>query len=274
MNPQLVIAPGRIDFYVWDGRFASYDIEGSVPGFTALHACGMKAVTQPDTASGRGVWLAHGNVNGMAFGAAGVGGRPAGRIVTNDLMARRGSQSTGFLHECVWTAPNGDCVLNDVRTVRVARGPSQGVLLDFGIRFTAPAHAGVTFGQSDDALLSACIAPPLLSSGGGQQRNSNDEFGPAAIHGRQARWCACNGVVRGETVGLAFLDHPGNPWHPSPWLFREDGVLSPSPFPWRQHTLEPGRSLALRYRIVVHSGYVEAGWIQARMADWLRENPD
>jgi Methane oxygenase PmoA len=271
MNPQLTTAPGRIDFYVWDERFASYEIEGSVPGFTTLFASGMRPVTQPGTASGRGVWLAHGNVNGMAFGTDGNSDRPAGRIVTNDLTARRGSQSTGFLHECIWTAPDGECVLDDVRTIRVARGPSQGVLLDIGIRFTAQAANGVTFGQSADSLLIACIATPLLASGGGQQRNSNDEFGPAAMHGRQARWCACNGVVRGETVGFAFLDHPGNPWHPSPWLCREDGVMSPSPFPWRQHKLEHGRSLALRYRIVVHFGYVEAGWIQERMADWLRE---
>ena len=137
--------------------------------------------------------------------------------------------------------------------------------------FAAPGEGMVEFGRSDRALLCARIAPTLMPSGGGQLRNSSDEFGPDALNGRQASWCACNGVVLGETVGIAILDHPGNPWHPSPWLVRDDGLMSPSPFAWQGYTLRPERPLALRYRVLVHSGYVEAGWVQARLADWLRE---
>jgi hypothetical protein len=71
-------------------------------------------------------------------------------------------------------------------------------------------------------------------------------------------------------VGFALLEHPDNPWYPSPWLCREDGLLSPSPFAWRKLDLEPGAVLTLQYRLIVHSGYVEAGWVRERQADWLR----
>jgi hypothetical protein len=269
MNPQLITAPGRIEIHIWGERFTTYEIDGAAPGFTALFARGLRAVTQPGPAD-RGLWVMHGNVNGIAFGTGEQSDRPIGRIVPTDLLARRGSHSVGFHHKCSWIAPDGVCLLHEERTVRAAHGPSAGALLDFGITFSAAGDA-VELGRTESALLCTRVAPNLLPSGGGQLRSSTDEFGPEAVHSRQAMWCACTGVVQGETVGMAILEHPGNPWSPSPWVAREDGLISPSPFGWRSLTLEPERPLVLRYRIVVHSGYVEAGWVRARLADWLRE---
>jgi hypothetical protein len=161
-------------------------------------------------------------------------------------------------------------VLEDERTIRVTHGPSSGAILDLRILLKAVSDNAVTLGQTEESLLCACVAPQLLPSGGGQLRNSNDEFGCDEIHGRLASWCACNGVVAGDTVGFALLDHPDNPWYPSPWNCRGDGILSPSPFAWRAVELPPGAALDLKYRLVIHCGYVEAGWVRARLADWVR----
>ena len=268
MNPQLTTAPGRIEIYVHGERFASYETDKSIPGFTALYATGLRAISQPAPPTGHGLWIGHGRVNDIAFdGGAGSGGC----IKTTDLLVRRGPLTVGFQHECGWIAPGGRVLLNEVRTIRVANGPSAGALLDITLELMSPPGAAVVFGQDETGLLQARIAGPLLPSGGGQMRNSSDEFGPDGIDGRQAAWCACNGVVLGETVGLALLDHPGNPWHPPRWVCRADGVLSPSPFLAGDFQIDPGRALELRYRVVVHSGYVEAGWIRERLADWLRE---
>jgi hypothetical protein len=103
-------------------------------------------------------------------------------------------------------------------------------------------------------------------------RNSEGDYGVEAIHTRSASWCASMGVVQGETVGIAVLDHPHNPWYPSTWVASEEGLLSPGPSPWRTTPLEPGRSLSLRYRLIVHRGYVEAGWAQARLQEWENEH--
>ncbi|MDD2599917.1 MAG: PmoA family protein [Kiritimatiellae bacterium] len=33
----------------------------------------------------------------------------------------------------------------------------------------------------------------------------------------------------GAFKGLAILQHPENPWYPSPWFTRDYGLLSPTP---------------------------------------------
>ena len=261
MNPHLTTAPGRLGLDISGARFADYATDGPVPGFTALYAGGDRCVSRLDASTGRCAWIGHGNVNEVAFGQTGGGRRPAGLIETGDLLARRGSQSAGFRHACHWVTPAGERLLSAACTVRIAPGPSAGVLLDLSIVLTPCTQTAVALGRSGQGPLSVRVAAPLLPDGGGQLRNSNDEFGPEEIHGRQAAWCACNGVVDGETVGMAILDHPDNPWHPTPWVCTNDGLLSPSPFPWRSHTFAPRELLSLRYRIVLHSGYVEAGWV-------------
>lgn len=270
MIPQITTRPGSVDVHIDGERFGSYTSEGAAPGFTVLHAAGLRPVTQTDPAAGVALWVEHGNVTGLAVGLPVTAEGPAGRILSRALIVRRGAQSVGFLHECSWVAPDGESLLSDTRTVRIVRGPSAGIILDITLALEAPAGKSVEFGRTDEALLCLRVAPALCPAGGGQMRSSEDQFGPEAIHGRQAAWCACNGVVAAETVGLAFLDHPENPWHPAPWVCREDGLISPSPFPWRAFELEPGRTLTLKYRILVHSGYVEAGWVHARLRDWVQ----
>lgn len=293
----LLTANDRLEIFARGERFAAYRHgEGVTPGFTTLYASGERALTQPSP-NGLGLWLMHGNVNGAAFGGAteeekrrrggeengdkqqGASSKPlfpVGRIVTDDLMVRRGTYSVGFQHECGWMLPNGERALTTVCTTRVLPGPSEGVILDIELRLQAPDDRGVTLGRSEDALLCVRAASGLYSvepfaMGAGQTRNSLGEYGTSQVHGRAARWCANVGVVDGETCGFAFLEHPANPAFPSPWIARTDGVLSPSPFGWRSQTLEPGEALRLRYRLLTHLGYVNQGWADARLADYLRE---
>lgn len=286
----LLTTADRVEFFVRGEPFATYCYrEGDTSGFTALYAQGERAVTQT-AANGCALWLMHGNVNGVAYGVPPTEGNgkkeegkeasissfpPVGQIVTEEMMARRGSLSVGFQHECVWLNEAGDRVLADRRTVRVLPGPSEGTLLDIEVRLQAPEKAAVTFGATEDSLLCIRAASALYSDApltmGGQVRNSLGEYGAEAVHGRQARWCACVGVVRGETVGFAFMEHPGNDGFPSPWVARPDGVLSPTPFGWRSQTLQAGRSLTLRYRLLVHVGYVNQGWADARQSDFAGE---
>jgi hypothetical protein len=274
----LLTTADRVEIFVRGEPFATYRYrESDTPGFTALYAQGERAVTQL-AANGLALWMMHGNVNGVAYGVPGVPiGQSVGQIITEDMMARRGSLSVGFQHDCVWLNEAGERALTDRRTVRVLPGPSEGTILDIEIRLQAPDDAPVTFGQTEDSLLcvraaSALYSDAPLTMGGGQVRNSLGEYGAESLHGRQARWCACVGVVRGETVGFAFLEHPRNDGFPSPWVARPDGVLSPTPFEWRSRTLPTGHSLTLRYRLLVHVGYVNQGWADARQSDFAGES--
>ncbi len=270
----LQTGPNRLDFYVRGERFATYRYAPTeLPGFTALYATGGRAITP----EGRALWLAHGSINGIAFGAlsekSAKDAKPAsaGRIVSTEMLARRGPLSVGFRQTCAWIAPDDRCLLTDERTIRVTAGPAEGGILDLSLRLIATEESPVTLGRTESALLLLRAAPALCPAGGGQLRNSAGDYGPAAMRGRGAAWCAGVGVVQGATVGFALLDHPDNPWHPSPWLAQDDGTLSPSPFSWRSLELPPGGALRLRYRLLVYSGYVEAGWADARLAEFAAE---
>jgi hypothetical protein len=260
----------RIDLLVRGERFATYrHANNDLLGFSALYAPGERRVTHP-AETGPALWLAHGNVNGVAFGVPTSDG-PSGKIVLREIVARRGSQTVGFQRECDWRGPDDALLLTEVSTVRALPGPGMGGILDLDIRLRAPDDRHITFGRTEHSLLMLRVASALCAEGIGQMRNSRGDYGPDAIHGREAAWCACVGVVQGATVGIAFLAHPSNPYSPSPWNCRRDGTLSPSPFAWREEQLPPGRTLRLRYRLHVYQGYVETGWADARLAEFARE---
>lgn len=265
------------------------------PGFVALYAPAERLITRT-VENGLALWLGHGNVNGLAFGIEDaeptgsldrsenselteqLANSADGEIVSLEMLTRRSAYSVGFQHECAWLAPDGKRIVTDTRTVRVTPGPSEGAILDIQIVLQVPGDTPVVFGRSQSAFLSIRAASALTSvdafaMGAGQLRNSLGAYGSENVHSRMAKWCACVGVVRGETVGFAFLEHPDNPFFPSPWIARPDGVLSPSPFGWRSFNLGAGESLTLRYRLLVHVGYVNQGWADARLADFVRDNP-
>ena len=252
----------RIEMFVRGERCATYRYaEGQTPGFVSLAAPGERLITQPN-AEGLGMWLAQPTIHNSQS--------------TIEMTARRGAYSVGFQHECAWLDEDGKRLLTDSRTIRVAPGPSEGAILDIALRLRAEEERSVTFAPSEEGLLCLRVASGLFDAGteligGGQIRNNWGEYGMNALHGRQAKWCAGMGVIQGETVGFAFLEHPHNPYFPSPWIARPDGVLSPSPFGWRSLTLAPGGSLDLRYRILIYMGYVNQGWADARLQDFARE---
>ena len=289
----LQTAQDTLTFRVRGERFAVYHAAPENPGFTVLFAPEFRAVTRALRSDGLALWLGHGDVNGVSFGSppnnteieTAQSNLPddlealrcqfenkTGRIVTRDTLARRGSQSIGFRQTCAWLAPDGREMLTDMRTVRVMPGPSAGRILDFTLELHAPNDAPVRFGPSQESLLQMQIASAFLPIGGGQIRSSAGEYGTVELHGRRAAWVAGVGVIAGQTVGFAWLDHPENRDHPPPWIVRETGVVAPSPLGWQTVELAPGEIFSARYRLLVHEGYVEQGWADTRMDDWLRES--
>src|SRR6266536_6018548 len=48
--------------------------------------------------------------------------------------------------------------------------------------------------------------------------------------GKRAEWCDYYGPVDGKTVGVAILDDPRNPRHPTSWHVRDYGLFAANPF--------------------------------------------
>ena len=48
--------------------------------------------------------------------------------------------------------------------------------------------------------------------------------------GKRAKWCDYHGPVEGKIMGVAILDHPQNPRHPTWWHVRDYGLFAANPF--------------------------------------------
>ena len=59
-----------------------------------------------------------------------------------------------------------------------------------------------------------------------------------------------------RSAGIAILDHPANPRHPTPWYTGSGAgnFLNAAPLFHEPMTLAAGETLALRYRVLVHDG--------------------
>jgi hypothetical protein len=92
---------------------------------------------------------------------------------------------------------------------------------------------------------------------GWQLADSEDRKGLAA-HGQKARWMDFSGqTADGRAAGIAIFDHPDNLRHPSPGFVIMDpkvpfGYFSPALLFGGPYTLSAGKSLTLRYRVLIH----------------------
>ncbi len=88
--------------------------------------------------------------------------------------------------------------------------------------------------------------------------NAEGQTGENNTFGQPSPWMDCHGKRMGKTEGMAILQHPSNPWYPSPWFTRDYGFFSPTPMYWPENgntsEFKNGDKITLRYRVLVHSG--------------------
>jgi hypothetical protein len=264
---RLETRPESVELFVRERRVARYLHSAPIPGLLPICAADGQAVTQLGFDTGVSVWVGHPDLAGYTFGEASAE-RP-GRYRSLGVVARRGSQSVGLQHTCGCFTPGGECLLTEVRTLRVQPGPSQGMILDFRLELQAPQAHPVTLPRTERGLLRLRLASVFVSAGG-TIRNSVGEYG-TELNRRSAAWCGGVGVVQAETVGLVVLDHPENPGHPPTWNLDPDGTLEVDPHVWQETVIAPGKSVEFRYRLHTHTGYVEQGWADRRLREFIAQ---
>jgi hypothetical protein len=237
----------------------------------------------------RGLWFAHSDVNGIDFWANenSQKGSKTGRIVLRKILETKGGQSSGSIAAAFdWLDPAGHSILNETRRMVFYAEPKQRAI-DFYITLT-PAGP-VTFGDIKDGLFAIRVAPSLEEQADGApaapQRtghivNAAGARGEAEVWGKRAPWADYYGEVDGEKLGIAILDHPGNPRHPPYWHARGYGLFAANPFGVREFerdktkdgslTLAPGQTLRFRYRVIIHSGDAASAGIQAQFEKYAQ----
>lgn len=125
-------------------------------------------------------------------------------------------------------------------------------LIDVELEFTGTATLGkTTFGP-----LAVRVRPSMsVFDGGGEIRNAEGAINEKDVHLRRAAWIDLSGPVSPTSRGgVAILDHPSNPGHPTAWHCRDDGWAGAALCKDAEIAITPEKPLRLKYRVVLHRG--------------------
>jgi hypothetical protein len=198
----------------------------------------------------RGLWFAHGDVNGFDFWGNEARGGKFGRIVLAKVNSLSGGQDSGVIDATFdWRDPSGTILLTE------GRHSKEGT---FALRVAS-------------ALEEPRTGTPAEPPRTGHIVDSLGREGEKQVWGKRADWVDFYGVVDGEALGIAMFDHPLNPRHPTYWHARGYGLLAANIFGLREFendkskdgslTLAPGETLRFRYRVVIHPGDVRSAHV-------------
>ena len=216
----------------------------------------------------RGVWLAYKDVNGVDFwqNEFSYQNKLAGKVVTRSVGNLKSGKETGsFRGIFAWVAPSGEAMLEETRVMSF-RGDAKLRMVDIDINLKA--LVDTTFGDSKDGAFSIRLAEPLTEKNSGTMVNSEGGRKMDQTWGKAASWVNYSGTLDGEKLGVALFEHPDSFHHPSRWHVRDYGLLAVNPFgsnafdkeaPVSKFVLSKGKSIRLRYRIVVHPEMDAAG---------------
>jgi hypothetical protein len=184
-------------------------------------------------------------------------GLERGRIISvNALIEKQGGDSVVITDECIWSRPGALSPVKDTRRYTIISPSAAMTLID--VEITMEMLMDVHIKKTNHSLFSARMAADLAVTNGGTMINAGGAKSEKDTFGKGSPWIDFYGK-RGLTIeGLAIMQHPSNPWYPSPWFTRDYGFISPTPMYWPENGeetfMKEGTKLRLRYRVVVHAG--------------------
>jgi hypothetical protein len=175
-----------------------------------------------------------------------------------------------------WRAPGGATILNEIQSWTLTDDLEGGAYtLDLSWSLTPAANGGdVRFGEYPYGGL--FLRMPYRPEAAGSIACDSEGRENGAAEQQRARWVVvCLPLPDREPhngpCGIAILDHPNNPEHPTPWRVDEQLGVAPSRCiagPW---TLSPGETTTSRYRLFVFAGPLDHPRIEA---EWQRFGAD
>jgi hypothetical protein len=256
-----------------------------------------------------GLWFNYEDVNGVDFWNNSDAIQPAERakmgvIRQERIVEMRDGDAAGSLTtESNWLGPNEKLLVKE-RTKFIFRG-APGLRVIDRIATLKAANGAVKFGDAKDGMLGLRVARALespldkpetvfdshgnattvgatdVAGVSGEYLTSEGKRGQEAW-GTRGRWCMLRGHVGEGDVTIAILDHPKNPGFPTYWHARGYGLFAANPLGEKilssgkeelNLSLEPGRSVIFRYRVLILSEPASAEHAEKLYQDFITANP-
>ncbi|MFN7933882.1 MAG: PmoA family protein [Bryobacteraceae bacterium] len=225
-----------------------------------------------DHAWHRGIWWGHGDVNKHDFW------REQGRQKTSVLVPKSEPKllANGCQIDLDMRTPSG-AIIGTVRETYTFRLAGD-LIIDATIAIHADHNQPLVFGDTDDGGFAFRLADEFRQDRGATLLNSEGLQTTEKIWGQPARWVDYSAQIHGAPCGVAIFDHPKNLRHPTRWHARGYSLCSANPFGLRSftkdktadgsHTLEAGKTLAFRYRVLIHEGIGERAALDKAWAQY------
>ena len=237
-----------------------------------------QVLTKGDHPHHRSLWVSHGDVNGADHWSFQQNPPPRQRHI-----AFRRLEGNTIVEELEWDSKaRGTPVLKELRTVRFFTFDDGSRGIDLAVAVTAPPEAKrVVLGDTKEAGMCAVRMKKDISDNP-TLTNAAGKTGEDQCWGKPAEWCDISGKIAGKPYGVAVLDHPSNPRHPSTWHVRKYGLLAANIFGLHDFNpklprgsgdfaIEPGRTVTFRYRVVVHGGDAKTAMLDQKFKDYAAE---
>ncbi|HET6568826.1 MAG TPA: PmoA family protein, partial [Rhodothermales bacterium] len=234
-----------------------------------------------------GLWFNYGNVNGLDFwnNSDAIPADRAdkmGTIREREIKTVQSGEGEGVLEAVSdWLEPDGKALLREntrfvfhaypggkraIDRITTLTALDQTVHFDdnkegvLGLRVTRalehPSHEPEVF---TDASGKATEVAVLNNEGVTGHYRSSEGVEGEDVWGTRGRWVELSGVVEGDSVTVAILDHPQNVGFPTYWHARGYGLFAANPLGQKQlsggkdelnYALPAGQSTTFRHRIV------------------------
>jgi len=184
-------------------------------------------------------------------------GLERGRIISvSPQVLKEGGDTVIIADECIWSRPGAISPIKDSRIFTIT-APSDTVT-QIDAEITMEMLIDVHIRKTNHSLFSVRMAADLSVKNGGSMVNAGGASGEKDTFGKSSPWMDYSGKRGNATEGIAILQHPSNPWFPSPWFTRDYGFMSPTPMYWPQNGdetfMKKGSTLVLKYRVLAHAG--------------------
>ena len=228
----------------------------------------------------RSLWYAHGEVNGHNFWSE---EGKYGKIVHDGFTGIRSTgKSAEIKSKDKWVASDGTVICTDDRLARFSTLHGARIV-DFEVTLHA-SNGDLNFQDTKEGTMALRLREPMRLKKPGQGHIVNSEgVKDDATWGKPANWVDYHGPLSGKTMGIAMLDHPENPRHPTTWHVRDYGLFAANPFGLHDFEKKPahtgdfkipaGQSATFRYRIILHEGDEKQADIAGQYSDYVKGLP-
>ncbi len=233
-----------------------------------------KDYPRPDHTWHCALWFSWKGINGINFWE----GHQQGTDPVETKVEKKEDGSAVIRSKISYHLPDAPPIATEQRTITVSAPRADGsYLVTWEMTFTPEGGKDVVFNRNGYGGFAMRLAAECCGDEAtGRPRWEFSNSGKNEPNSwRSARWGAYQGPLPGDKkAAVAMFDHPENPRYPITWATRDRyPYLNPVIISKADYTLEKGKTLTLKYGVLIHPGLLPYEKTEKEWKEFAGEKP-